>query len=705
MALSLNAALVSSLLGWSRPRLLVHIYPDASTTYSFQDGPNSQTDYPDSVLSVSSIKRSIDPLKREIKVGQCIVTMTLDERVNYMLQNEYLFGKNVEVLFGDQQIAEGAFAGFFAGTISEVTPKENGKRLEIKLKDSFNTLSDVQITGYWVNKHPLEIIEDIMDKAGLDSEQYDSDTLDPANNTGLSHLVLSAGLYQWNHGTGIGVGSQPISALGAISKLAEIVDGMMWVDENGAAQFSAFDGAASSAADWTEDDIDEIVQIDTIGTIVNRIGVYSHWDQARGLYNHKFEQNDTDSQTNFGYPGGSSGRVREQAFEVNWLGGSSRLFEAIASDSDPGVGETFTVNGALAHSFAGSRYSTWPTTQPSDAVVSSSRPAYIKIDDEIIECDACTVDEDSTANVRVFDHTVGGYVIVPAPVKLTYQVSERGARGTTAAAHPSDVTGSGAVAWDMTIPIYMADSRLARWSNGAPKVRVTTGLKEYAVQISDLVTLTTSRYKSYGHDGLDNTTKWEVVSKQVDIGDNPKITWELVYASESGAPTPTVAESTFPMIPARAANPIEQAIASGDVGEKHIVSGFTVTQDSGLDGIVSAGVASGLVGRVEFETDTDITFTASKDSYVAVGLTHGEIVVVETSLGAGTPTLAPDQVMVAKVVTDGSGITSITDLRVTEALDGNRVLDSTISFSHLDIAGGVGDGVIRNSNLQKYTRG
>ena len=99
-----------------------------------------------------------------------------------------------------------------------------------------------------------------------------------------------------------------------------------------------------------------------------------------------------------------------------------------------------------------------------------------------------------------------------------------------------------------------------------------------------------------------------------------------------------------------------------------VASGLTVTQDTLLDGNVAAGVAYISEAVITVLTDAK-TFTASKDTYVDVG-NDAVITYTETVIDAGAPALAADAIRLAKVVTDGTTITSIVDLR-TVATEGH----------------------------------
>lgn len=96
-------------------------------------------------------------------------------------------------------------------------------------------------------------------------------------------------------------------------------------------------------------------------------------------------------------------------------------------------------------------------------------------------------------------------------------------------------------------------------------------------------------------------------------------------------------------------------------------SGLIVTQDTGLNGDISAGVV--YINQTQYSIDavTGHTFTVSVDTYVDVG-NDGTIDYNEVVIDNPAPALAANHIRLAMVRTDGSAITAITDLRtITEA--------------------------------------
>lgn len=103
------------------------------------------------------------------------------------------------------------------------------------------------------------------------------------------------------------------------------------------------------------------------------------------------------------------------------------------------------------------------------------------------------------------------------------------------------------------------------------------------------------------------------------------------------------------------------------IAPNHVVSGGTVAQSAGLIGTFSNIVFYLNGQRYSGSSIANKTYTASKDTYVDVTAASGGVVTVaynEVANGAAAPALAANNVRVAKVVTNGSAITSVTQTGV-----------------------------------------
>lgn len=93
-----------------------------------------------------------------------------------------------------------------------------------------------------------------------------------------------------------------------------------------------------------------------------------------------------------------------------------------------------------------------------------------------------------------------------------------------------------------------------------------------------------------------------------------------------------------------------------------VVSGLTIATSIDLNSTITAGLVYVNLKRFDI-VDTAKLFTASKDTYVDINLT-GTIIYTEVANGDPAPTLITDYQRIAKVITDATSITSVTDLRI-----------------------------------------
>lgn len=272
----------------------------------------------------------------------------------------------------------------------------------------------------------------------------------------------------------------------------------------------------------------------------------------------------------------------------------------------------------------------------------------------------------------------------------------------------------------------MASWRVSRFAYGAWRVSFKTGLDKFGVQIADVGTITVPKelFSSYGHSGLSTDVKWEVIGKRVQpAAPAPHIEWTLMIAYEDSPPSATQTSTPKSYSINGLSWSVERSTKDDDVERKHVVSGFTISGISGFDCVVDEGKANAGNGTFIIR-DTDLTVNASKDTYAGVDFLNACIVTEETALGAGTPTEPGNVIWLQKIVSDGAGITGSTDLRVTTALDGAKIVSSTVAENQLATGAvtqpKVGDYAISpqktigsasrlalNSNfsLQSYTRG
>lgn len=126
-----------------------------------------------------------------------------------------------------------------------------------------------------------------------------------------------------------------------------------------------------------------------------------------------------------------------------------------------------------------------------------------------------------------------------------------------------------------------------------------------------------------------------------------------------------------------------------------VASGGVWTQNSGLDGDMTA-LAYYIAGtRYTVDAVSARSFTASKDTYIDVGANE-TLDYTEVTNGAAAPALSASHLRIAKVVTDGSGITDI--VQIGQDSLGNSIYPTGASQPSVR-SGGFHIGVISGSTL------
>lgn len=667
MALSPTAAWNEAFLrADAQIRFLIDIY-DGTTHWKATSGSMVSTSdlysEPIAVEKVAPVGVTLDPLTRETQTQELFVDVQ-DKWLRPILVNNRLKGQEVTVKLGASELDESDFLAFFAGPIDEIHPID-GQIISLAILDMFAVLTDKKILGYWMNKHPLQILyagdgSGILEKADVPTALIDTTSLDPSNAvyTGdISHFILSRGGGPGMYWSAL---VDPTPAFEVANEITQLINGHFVTNEAGQLKFIRFDGGAAAAGSWTVDDIlpGSFRQPALDENIINRFVALFTRAKADLKHTHVHRVDETVSQSAYAYPGESVRVLSTPTLETSWLDTFNYMLDDI-TDSDTSL--RIWSNGA--HAISGSK-----DGSPAWATVSASRPVYLLLDSsfipginnkEIVKATACSITSGRKGPGPTTNPDGGATVHEYYNIDMTFSGASRGQLGTSASAHVGVTTHDKmhTKIIDITILVNLADEILSRFKNGAPVIELETLLTQYKYQIGDLMNITYDHYLAYGSDGLDGADKWEIVGKEADpYSKPPRIKWTLSFA---GTASPT---RTHKFDGAGRASPdsfrLDQ-LENQDLIQPHIIWGLDVVIKSGLVGTVEAGEAAGHGARAVVVEDSDYTFTASKDTYVALDLVTSSIGFMAVNNGAAAPDIAYHELQLAKVVTDGSGITSI----------------------------------------------
>lgn len=179
-----------------------------------------------------------------------------------------------------------------------------------------------------------------------------------------------------------------------------------------------------------------------------------------------------------------------------------------------------------------------------DRLNGTTRVAWLLIvaneDDDQIEIVRATAAEaltvgltpDSTVGPQHNDGDRGPYVYP----RVTEYTVDRGQLGTTAIDIPR-----GALVYDITIPVALAQSTLNRTTHGIAKASFSTPISEVDVQFGDFVSFDHEAVVARGigtSAGADSSDVWEVIGKTV--VDKTHVQWVVAFAYRTAAVEPTV---------------------------------------------------------------------------------------------------------------------------------------------------------------------
>lgn len=709
-----------------QPRFLLTL-EDGTNTWELLDGPCDNFTADIGLSSVDPIAGSLDPLTRELEIGGLTLSVD-DDWLRDVYSSNRLRGVKATVKIGSKELAKSNFENYFIGPVESVLPSGAGESAKIEVLSAFKVLEDSKIVGYWIREHPLDVMLDIIDnKVGLDSSLRDASSFDPSNYTDISHFVVSrCGVP--GGANALGPLNSPTSAFDLLIELAELLNGTLFADDAaGKLTFKLVDPTASADADWGEDTISYLRQTATDANLVNRVSVAvgPHENRRKQLF--LYRDDDTDSQSDHAYPG-TSKRILEHKIDVTlkWLPlAMANLLDSNGTGPLNNSDTSGVLKGTALTAYSGMREAE-SGPQPSDAQISSSRPMYVQrlaynredaSAEEIIKIESLTPVPAHQTDIDISDPETNADV---TESNLTYWAgfssATRGALGTSSSGNTGP-NNAGSQCVDITLPVWLAQRILERFGEGTWEIEVTTGLEEFGTELGDLVTITWPEFLAYNQNGLSGSQKWEVIGKETDP-DEGEIRWVLASINTVSN---TRSQTGIPTLDGTRVE-LTASIEATDVWQGHSASGLTVTNPggSGLDIEVSPGNASAGHFRGRSSTTRSKTLSASKDTYIYKDVFTGAVSLVEVSNGGTEPIHQSNEVQIAKVVTDGSDVTSIdttgkptnvlqdlyvdTDQQANDSINQDKVIEATLGSYHLDKREQTTN-MVANGNFSVATKG
>ena len=671
MAYTLNANFIKA-MGRATVEPVVHCSIALSgTTMDFHNSPEAvdSTVTGDPVLGdVTSVSQAVDPVSRKAQHGEMTFTLVDDGKIRGLVSSQSFNEKVITVKLGSTELALSDFVGIFKGPIISVLPQEG--RIVIKARAFTHQLRGVKTYRTYIGDHPFSVVSQMLQDCGVASGDIDSASFTPANHADISHYNyssivfynsengtppgLSGGLGLQEETNGVGFASQEIDVERFVNEAMRLTRSTLVHDPaSGDVKIVRYDSSASVAKHFTTDEYTDFQQVDNGQSIITEVKTaFSKVASADLLI-----QADNTAATNLG--------ASDYSHAIDYLSGSAVLTGTQLASSSTDF-RAFGSEGGIS----GSRGLTG--TQPADAVISAARPFYGIYRTEVLKSTTAYTTTAITSSHALRDHDgdLTGSSEETVFGLITTLVS-RPFAGTEAAGAESSATGV-ATCVDATPAFDYGSYLLNRFSNTAPQVRLLVGLEHLNIEIGDLVSLDNDLFLSteLGLDGLDSSVKFEVTKREVlPLGDSVGIDLELTYAIKTSAPSVTITTkppaaitTDFVRVPRTSLIAARSGSNARGVIDNQTVN-LAVTATSGLGISVAGGMAMASGMAIASNSAHTLTMTASKHTYLGINMLTGGIIKQEVATSAAEPSLASGELRLAKVITNGSAVTGVTDLR------------------------------------------
>ena len=676
-----------------------------NAVYSAVTGVERIHNYPPSVASVSPRKSTLDPWSRKSELSDRTITLRADGWATHLMRRFSLAQRWVRVFLGTPNVTEAEWLpdGIYRiDTTPEIT--EDGQ-VVLSCLSINGILEEAQVTGRFVGLHPVEIMRQILQSAStttygrrsaVPQSAVDYWTFDYRRDVRYSHHSLSRvsrgsnDILPYN-----GEITEPKKARECIDDLMLLAGGTIRENSSGRFGYETFDLNAPIVRHIPSHDISRCEQLD--GGIVNRYtmgfapgkaqvawtrdpsktsGWLPAWVKLIEECDTVYEKDHGQSQLHHAARGEVEAIIAQRE-DTEWL----RAYSADSSISGSNITigahpDHFIFDSASAAGFSGARVppsasANWNSTQNTeDSIGPMGRRAVLMTDTgEILICDSVTFFTGLALQVGPDWY----------PIQTVYHIASR--------------TGSGDAqvrVWDVTIQAARADYLLTRWAYGATALGVDLSIENADLQIGDVVSLDHPNFHRPGVIGADYRTKFEVCSVEVDDrGDEPVVRTILVWLRTDPValqPDDRLLPTDIGTIEERgqlAPKPpkFDERLRGATVDERNVrltIDGMEVVSVSGLTGGVEDGRVDGDAWRSPPWSRRDFAFAASSDTYLRADVASGELFAQVVSVGGNEPALPHGSARLARVTTDGSGITAILDQRRTvfsqrslDVMDGN----------------------------------
>jgi hypothetical protein len=235
--------------------------------------PPALSGYLPIVNSISGLEWGLNPVTRETKTPLIELHFADGAEIRELLRYYQLRRVAVDIYLGTYDLTSfNDFMRLPTLHVEDVIPKYG--QITVKLADANGDVwRDRPVRGRWTGWHPLQVVRDVLIKAGAGPDHYVDSTLDyETADPSRSHFCISR--YD-DQVFGFRNPLDEAQAAGElVTELIALMSGTWRPTQTGPYEFRRFDYNAAVARQWSANyDIDEIAQDSSLGDMVNSVTV------------------------------------------------------------------------------------------------------------------------------------------------------------------------------------------------------------------------------------------------------------------------------------------------------------------------------------------------------------------------------------------------------------------------------------------------